>query len=144
VNSSEWVFAAAYARAQVQADEDAVRRIGTAYVPYMESALARAEALSLDLFGRPIAQVLLLHANSLNADRFGELAAMLARRGYRFVTLDEALRDPAYATPVGLGAIEGESWLECWARQAGLRPVPPVAEPAFVRQWAGPAAYRGY
>lgn len=144
VNNSEWVFGAAYARAQAQGDQEAARRIGAAYVPYMEAVFARAEQLALDLFGRPIPHVLVLHANSLNADYFATLSAMLKQRGYRFITLDEALRDGAYASPVGLSGIEGESWLECWARNAGLRPPSPPPVPAFVRQWAGPAAYRGY
>ena len=144
VNNAEWVFAVAYARALAQHDEDAARRIGAAYVPYMDEVFIRTEQLALDLFGRPIPHVLVLHANALNADYFGALAAMLRQRGYRFVSLDDALKDRAYASPFGVSGVAGESWLECWAREAGLRPpqAPPV--PGFVKQWAGAAAYRGY
>ena len=144
VNHSEWVFAVAYSRAQTQGNAEAAQRIAEAYLPYMEAELARAEQLALDRFGRPIPHVLLLHANALNADHVGALAARLQQRGYRFVTLDSALQDSAYATPLGTTLIEGESWLEHWARAAGLRPEQPPAVPGFVRQWAGPAAYRGY
>jgi len=144
VNSPEWVFAAAYARAQAQGDEAAARRIGDAYVPYMQTVFAQAEQLALDLFARPIAHVLVLHANSLNADHFDALAAMLRQRGYRFVTLDDALKDPAYISPLGTNGAQGESWLEGWARQAGLRPPLPPPVPGFVTQWAGAAALRGY
>jgi peptidoglycan/xylan/chitin deacetylase (PgdA/CDA1 family) len=144
VNNSEWVFAVAYSRAQAHGDPDAARQIGAAYVPYMQAVFARAEQLALDLFGRAIPHVVVLHANSLNADHFGALAAMLKQRGYRFISLDDALRDSAYASPTGLSGHEGESWLENWSRQAGLRPPgqPPV--PDFVTRWAGQAAYRGY
>lgn len=144
VNHSEWVFAVAYSRAQAQGNAEAAQRIAEAYLPYMEAELARAEQLALDRFGRPIPHVLLLHANALNADHVGALAARLQQRGYRFVALDAALQDSAYATPLGTTLIEGESWLEHWARAAGLRPEQPPAVPGFVRQWAGPAAYRGY
>jgi len=144
VNSAEWVFAVAYSRAQAQGDEDAARRIGAAYVPYMQAVFAQAEQLALDLFGRPIAHVLVLHANALNADYFDALAAMLRQRGYRFISLDDALRDSAYASPPGSSGVEGESWLEGWARQAGLRPPLPPPVPGFVTQWAGAAALRGY
>lgn len=144
VNHSEWVFAVAYSRAQTQGNAEAAQRIAGAYLPYMEAELARAEQLALDRFGRPIPHVLLLHANALNADHVGALAARLQQRGYRFVALDAALQDSAYATPLGTTLIEGESWLEHWARAAGLRPEQPPAVPGFVRQWAGPAAYRGY
>jgi hypothetical protein len=144
VNNSEWVFSVAYARAQAQGDQEVVRRIGDAYVPYMQAVFARAEQLSLDLFGRPIPHVLVLHANSLNADHFGALAAMLRQRGYRFISLDEALKDPAYTSSLGFSGLEGESWLECWSRHAGLRPQQAPAVPGFVTQWAGAAARRGY
>jgi peptidoglycan/xylan/chitin deacetylase (PgdA/CDA1 family) len=144
VNSSEWIFAAAYARAQAQGDADAARRIGDAYAPYMQAVFAQAEQLALDLFGHPIRHVLVLHANSLNADYFDALAAMLRQRGYRFITLDDALKDSAYASPLGISGIEGESWLEIWSRQAGLRPSQPPPVPGFVKHWAGPAAYQRY
>lgn len=144
VNNSEWVFAVAYSRAQAQGDEDAARRIGAAYVPYMEAVFARSEQLTLDLFGRAIPHVLVLHANSLNADYFATLAAMLRQRGYRFISLDDALSDSAYASPLGFSGIEGESLLEGWLRHAGLRPTQPVPVPGFVTQRAGAAAYRGY
>ncbi len=144
VNSAEWVFATAYSRAQAQGDAGAARRIGDAYVPYMQAVFAQAEQLALDLFGRPIAHVLVLHANALNADYFDALAAMLRQRGYRFVSLDDALKDSAYASPMGSSGVEGESWLEGWARQAGLRPPLPPPVPGFVTQWAGAAALRGY
>lgn len=144
VNHSEWVFAVAYARALAQGNAEAAQRIADAYLPYMEAELARAEQLALDRFGRAIPQVLLLHANALNADHFGALAARLRQRGYRFVTLDAALQDNAYASPLGDSVIEGESWLEHWSRAVGLRPAQPPPVPGFIRQWAGPAAYRGY
>jgi hypothetical protein len=89
-------------------------------VPYMEAKFAFFERNAIELFGRAIPQVLLVHANQLNADRFGDLAAMLERRGYRFVTLDRALEDPAYQsadTYVGAGGI---TWLHRWALARGM------------------------
>lgn len=144
VNNSEWVFAMAYARALAQGDEASARRIAAAYVPYMEAMFARSEQMAMDLFGRDIPHVLVLHANALNADHFSALAAMLQQRGYRFISLDEALAAGAYRSPLGFSAHEGESWLENWSRAAGLRPSQQAAVPGFVIQWAGPAAYRGY
>lgn len=147
VNDSEWVFADAYAKAQEAGDAALAQRIGAAYIPYMSGVFDWAEKLTDDLFGHPIPQVLLLHANSLNADYFGQLAAMLRQRGYRFVTLAEALKDPAYSTPLQVTGLAGESWLERWSREAGLRPPPPPPVPGFVMQQAGRNAMamdRGY
>ena len=144
VNNSEWVFAVAYARAQAEGDSEAAQRIGAAYAPYMDAVFARAEQQALDLFGRPIPHVLVLHANALNADYFDALAAMLRQRGYRFIELADALKDSAYASSIGYSGFNGESWLELWSRQAGLRPTQQPPVPGFVTQWAGPAANRGY
>ena len=47
--------------------------------------------------------MLLLHANRVNRDYLGQILAMLKAEGYRFVSLDEAYRDPIYR--------EAESWV---------------------------------
>ena len=62
----------------------------------MESVVAFFEERSVEVVGREFPQVLLIHANQLNADLMPELLAMFRQRGYTFVTLDQALADAAY------------------------------------------------
>ena len=115
IDNDEYIFAGAYDRALARGARDAASRVADAYVPYMEAKVAYFERNARDLFGRDIRQILLVHANMLNADRFGDLAAMFERRGYGFITLDRALDDPAYQsadTYVGGGGI---TWLHRWA-----------------------------
>lgn len=140
VDNSEWIFAAAYARAAERGDKEMMRRVAAAYVPYMESMFDYYERQSIALFGREIKHVLLLHANALNADYFGELAQMMKRRGYNFITLDEALVDKAYASPDSYTGRGGITWLHRWALTAGKRGAffagePPT--PEFVMKEAG-------
>jgi hypothetical protein len=45
---------------------------------------------------------------------------MLKRRGYRFVTMEEALRDKAYAEPTVYTGQWGISWIERWALDKGV------------------------
>jgi len=144
INSGEWVFAAAYDKAALQGDEAVMRRVADAYVPYMEQVFKSAELQSFDLFGYEIKQVLLLHANALNAAHFADLVAMIKRRGYTFITLEAALQDRAYLSPNTYAGTEGLSWLDQWARTFGLRPRQKGEVPLFVRQLAGRAAYLGY
>jgi hypothetical protein len=75
------------------------------------------------MFGRDIPQILLTHVNRLNADALPELLAWLQKRGYRFITLDQALGDPVYATPDLYVGTNGPSWLHRWtvARKLPLR-----------------------
>jgi peptidoglycan/xylan/chitin deacetylase (PgdA/CDA1 family) len=115
IDNSEWIFARAYDNARDANDPAAMARIAEAYVPYIESYFAHFENLSDKLFGRQIKQVLLLHANSINADHFGELAAMLKKRGYKFITLAEALTDSAYQSSDTTTGAWGISWIDRWA-----------------------------
>jgi peptidoglycan/xylan/chitin deacetylase (PgdA/CDA1 family) len=83
--------------------------------------------------GYEVKQILLLHANELNADYAGDLMAMLRTRGYRFITLDAALQDPAYALPDAQAA-RGPSWLHRWMLAKGLPVQDEPAEPPFVSE----------
>jgi hypothetical protein len=44
----------------------------------------------------------------------------LEARGYAFVSLEEALRDPAYGTPDTYIGTNGPSWLHRWRTGLGL------------------------
>jgi cellulose synthase/poly-beta-1,6-N-acetylglucosamine synthase-like glycosyltransferase/peptidoglycan/xylan/chitin deacetylase (PgdA/CDA1 family) len=121
LDNEDWVFAAAYSRAAQRGDQRMMRRIGAEYVNYTRRVFEHAEAWSRKLFGREIRQILLVHGNALNADYFGEIARMINSRGYSFISLDEALRDEAYAsedTYTGGGSID---WLARWAVTRGLK-----------------------
>jgi len=115
IDNDEYVFAGAYDRTLQRGDERTARRVADAYVPYMEAKVGYFERNEQELFGRPIRHVLLVHANMLNAERFGDLAAMFEHRGYRFITLDRALEDPAYASEDTFTGSGGITWLHRWA-----------------------------
>ena len=114
-DNSEWIFARAYSNAAVRNDRELVGRVAAAYVPYMEAKFDYFERQSNALFGREIPQVLLIHANSLNADAFPQLAKMITGRGYRFVRLEEALQDEAYRSADSYVGTGGITWLHRWA-----------------------------
>ena len=134
IDNDEWEYALAYDNARVRSDTALVRRIGDDYIRYMGDIFAHFEELSRRLLGREPAQILLIHANALNADRLGELAALMAARGYRYVTLEDALRDPAYALPDEYVRNNGPSWLERWAVTRGVDPGRYPAPPDWVRE----------
>src|ERR1700746_2689953 len=72
------------------------------------------EEASRKLFGREIPQVFLMHDNEINTETLDELLGLLEKRGYQFVSLDEALADSAYATPDRFVGTAGISWIERW------------------------------
>jgi hypothetical protein len=143
IDNSDWIFASAYMKAVERADEEMMGRIASAYLPYMEKKFAYYERQSSGLLGYEMKQVLLLHVNALNADQFDELSTMMRRRGYRFISLEQALEDRAYSSPNTYTGAGGISWLHRWALTQGkprefFRGEP--ATPAWVMKEAGVAA----
>ena len=136
IDNDEYLYAAAYDRAQAQGDAPLMERIGTAYIRYMEDVFGFYEQLSKHLLGREVSQVLLLHANALNAAYFDTMVAMMRARGYRFVSLDEALADPAYGLPDTYVGSRGISWLQRWAITRGQDPGSQPSAPAWIQEAA--------
>ncbi len=139
VDNGEWVWAFAYRRildgsTKVSDRDAALERLRLGYVPYMLNKLDYYEAQSTALLGYKLPQVWLMHANELNADTFAELIAAARRRGYTMITLDEAMRDPAYQRPDGYAGKWGPSWLHRWAI-AEKKPKDFYAGEPVVPQW---------
>jgi peptidoglycan/xylan/chitin deacetylase (PgdA/CDA1 family) len=132
VDNDEYVYAAVYASARRRGDEGTAEKIGADYLRYMESVLASVEGVSRRLIGREIRQILLLHANALNADYFDALAQMMQARGYRFITLADALQDDAYRLPDTYVGDWGLSWLHHWELTAGQRRSPSPDPPDWI------------
>lgn len=122
INSSEWIYALAYRKTLTEGgDADTLARVENAYVAYMLSKLSYYARRSNELLGYNVPQVLLLHANEINAASIPELVAQIRARGYRFVSLDEATSDPAYARPDHYAGELGTSWIHRWARTERVR-----------------------
>jgi len=123
IDSMDWMFLAAYSRAA----NDATRRtVAAQYVQFVDRQFEAAEKASGDMFGRQIRQILLLHANELNAAALGRVFADLRSRGYSFISLAEALADPAYVRPAKY--TDTSDWLSVWANEKNYirsRPQPP-------------------
>lgn len=140
IDNSDWIFARAYHNAVKADNKKQMKQVKDAYIPYMERMIAYYEDQSAQLFGREIKQVLLLHANELNADHFEVLARMIKKRGYRFISLAEALEDPAYGSADSFTGRGGISWIHRWAITKGKKGIFFKGEPeapAFIKKLAG-------
>ncbi len=138
-DNADYIFSRAYDIAFDHGDKASMKRVGDAYVPYMEKKLEYWERQSVKLFGREISQTLLIHANFINSDYFDDLAAMFKRRGYKFVNLETALEDEAYRLPDKFTGGAGISWLHRWALERGRENVLPdePTVPPFVLKLSG-------
>jgi len=92
------------------------------------------ERRSVEVVGREFPQIMLLHANELNSRKMPDILAMFRRRGYRFVSLDEALRDDAYRLPENYVGPGGFSWIHRWSITKGMPNRGEPDEPTWVRK----------
>lgn len=140
VDVEDYLFAQAYDRAVELGRHRVAREVADAFVAHVERQFEYHEGLSQRLLGYEVRQILLLHSNIINAERFDAIARMLERRGYSFVTLERALADPAYAAPDDYASPHGIGWLQRWAQNRGhsedFLEGEPVA-PRWVRSRAG-------
>ena len=118
----DWAFAGIYEDAKARNDAALQQQIVKDYLAYHDAAFDYAEKLSAKAIGYEPKQILLLHASNLEADHIGELLDLLRKRGYRFITLEDALSDHAYSLPDTYVGEEGSTWIEHWAITQGKIP----------------------
>jgi len=112
VDSNDWLYARHYGDALRERDDAAAERARQAWRWDLEEATERAEWRSRQLFDREPPQILLVHANELTGRHLGEYLDWLEGRGYRFISLADALADPAYAeTDASLVPTGDSFWL---------------------------------
>ena len=131
-DNSDWMFSAVYADAASRANMEMMKRVRDEYVPYLESVVAFFEQRTTEVVGRDIPQILLLHANRLNADMAPEVLTMLKRRGYKFISLAEALKDPVYQQPESYVGPSGFSWIHRWSMTKGMPNKGEPDEPVWI------------
>jgi peptidoglycan/xylan/chitin deacetylase (PgdA/CDA1 family) len=127
----DWMYAGVYADARKRGDTALQKQIVESYLSYTDCIFEYNEKLSKELIGYEPKQILLLHGNWLEAEHIGELLDLLRKRGYQFVTLQDALSDAAYRVPDEYVGEEGATWIEHWAITRGR---PPQGAPVFP-QW---------
>ena len=120
IENSDFIFNAVYVDALRNHDEATAGRLRKDYLDFTIAATEFAEHISPQIFGREVAQTLLIHANDINADCLDEMLKRFAARGYQFVTLDEAMSDPAYQTKDTFVTTAGPSWLWRWMKSKGM------------------------
>jgi hypothetical protein len=125
------MIVSAFAKARAQNDAGAVKRVSEGYVKFAAQKFDYCDQVAAELFDRPIKHILLLHANELTAENLDALAVMLKNKGYKFISVEQALQDPVYQMPEKyLGTSD---WLAHWAFNKGKKLSPP--QPAdFLQQ----------
>lgn len=133
-DNSDWMFSEVYSDAISHGKMEAMEHVREDYLPYMESVIEFFEQRTNEVVGHEIPQILLLHANRLNAEMAADVLAMLKKRGYRFISLDEALKDPAYQQPEKYVGPGGFSWIHRWSMTKGMPNKGEPNEPTWLQK----------
>src|SRR6266542_763272 len=120
IENSDFIFNVLYVSALGNKDEAMVTRLREAYLDFTIATTEFAERISPQIFGREVTQTLLIHANDINAECLDEILKRFSARGYSFVTLDEAMAEPAYQTKVTHVSKSGPTWLWRWMKSKGM------------------------
>ena len=131
IDNSDWLFNRAYAKVLAGHHHAAAKRLRNDFVTFTAAQIDYFAQMNRSVLGYGPPEIMLLHDNRLNADVIDQILALFEQRGFRFVSLDEAEKDPAYRTPDTIVTRYGPMWGYRWARarnvkiDGSLEPEPP-------------------
>ena len=120
IDNEDYLFNAAYIQMLAKKDEAQAVKLRAEYLAYTGVEIDYYASLHKQIFGREIPQVMVLHANRLNADILEEILSLFEEKKYRFVSLEAAQSDPAYRVPDTFVTKFGPMWGYRWAKELGI------------------------
>ena len=97
IDPYDWAYNVPYARCLLAGDTLRQEALRKAFLAEARAKLRWSVSQAQAVLGRPMRHVLLLHLGLLDADTLEQLLADYERLGVRWVTLEHAHEDPAYA-----------------------------------------------
>ena len=121
VHSEDWLITSLYAYYKTHNMAADAARIGHASVTKTLEYFDYIESLTDKKENRNVKQIYLMHDNLLNADYLPELVDSLKKKGYAFITLDQAMTDSIYQQTDYFMEQPGISWVYRWVKDKQLR-----------------------
>ena len=116
-----------YARCVAKQDTQAIEWLKSSYLNTAKEDITLDRKLSAMLFGRDIKYVLLLHIGALDSEMLPDLLELFKKQGFRFVSLKDAEKDPAYQSDPDAALKFGGTLLEQLTEAKHLK-YPPHAD----------------
>ena len=92
IDSKDFEFNEQLYKIPYRAREGAIGKLKARYLSYIWQQTLKAEKRAN---GKPVKQILLIHANLLNSYALGDIIQLYKNNGYQLITLTEALKNPA-------------------------------------------------
>jgi len=140
VDYKDFSYAGVWSRLMRDGKKAEADRVYQALIEAVDKGFEYFEKESREVLGYEVAQTLLIHCNELESVSLRDSIAAMRKRGYTFVTIDEAMRDPAYGRPdVYLGP-GGVGWIRRWSMMTGKAPSSGAPQmPSWISELAGPS-----
>lgn len=121
VESEDWLYTQLYEKVLKEGKMKEAQAIGNRYVEHSLRLFDYVENVISKSIGRPVKQIYLCHDNRLNTDYLPVLIQKLKEQNYKFISLADALSDPAYGLPLHYHGNFGFSWVYRWIEDADRR-----------------------
>jgi peptidoglycan-N-acetylglucosamine deacetylase len=108
----DYLWNSAYARCSGKKDAKSIAWLRSSYLETAAAYLDANRSMAKSVYGREISHVLLLHLGAFSPEILPPLFDLLQARGFQFVTLEEAQRDPAYQSDPNLAGENTGTLLE--------------------------------
>jgi peptidoglycan/xylan/chitin deacetylase (PgdA/CDA1 family) len=128
----DYAWNAPYARCLARNDLASIEWLKSSYLSTASEFIELGRKMALQLYGREIRHVMLLHLGGFQGVMLPKLIELLRERGFQLITLEEAQKDAAYQSDPDAPSKYGGTLLEQLMAARRL-PVPPHVDKPFAR-----------
>jgi peptidoglycan-N-acetylglucosamine deacetylase len=129
IDFQDWAWNEPYARCMNKHDAQAVDWLKSSYLDMATEYVSLSQKMAVMLFGRDIRHILLLHIGAFDSVMLPSLLDSLHKRGFVFISLQEAEADPDDQTDPNAALSTGGTLLEQMVESKHLDYPPHAEEP---------------
>jgi peptidoglycan-N-acetylglucosamine deacetylase len=129
IDWEDYLWNSAYARCAAKNDAKSIAWLKSSYLEIEDSYLDLARNLAHNVYGRDINHVLLLHLGAFSSTILPDALGLMEKKGFKFVTLEEAESDPVYEGDPDVGSKYGGTLLELWMEARKIKFPDVMAKP---------------
>jgi peptidoglycan-N-acetylglucosamine deacetylase len=128
----DYLWNGPYARCAEKNDAASIEWLKSSYMETATQYIAFGRSAAKLLYGRDIKHVLLLHIGGFETVMLPQLLDSLRRQGFKFITLPEAEKDPAYKSDPDVALKDGGTLLDQMLEAQHLE-LPPHSDKPYAR-----------
>ncbi|HEX9574114.1 MAG TPA: polysaccharide deacetylase family protein [Myxococcales bacterium] len=129
VDFGDWAWNEPYARCLAQGDQASLEELRRSFLQSAQTFLAFDDSFARRLFGRRIRHLLLLHGGAFDAVMLDDLLSLYESAGVRWISFDDAQRDPVYGHDAQVAPTGGDILQEQVAMERQTPMIPWVTMP---------------